>query len=684
MPAAIGFISTVVASVTTSTIAATALYYGTYAALSIGIGFGLNALNSALIGRPNAPRPQDVQIEITEPTAPRVRHYGRVKISGARIFAETERGNFHKVLAMGQGLLDAIESFWIDDIEVTRESGGLISSAPFNNYARVQFTVGNPSEVNYGLLTEKFPEWTVNHRGDGVSSLYIQQLAVPDSAFLQIFPKSADTLYRVIARASRVKNPVTGTIAWNDNASAVIMDYVVHPDGMRMPQQLIETPQAVAGWQEAYARANEAVAIAAGGTEPRYRLWGSYRLDERPADVLGRFLACCDGRLVPTPDGGMTLDIGEYEEPTVIIDETVITGFQIKRGRDIMDTANTVRATFLSPENDYQATDADPFANEDDVEERGEIPTDLQLNLAPSNGQARRLMKLALYRASPLWAGTLQCNLRALKAMHKRFVRVNYAIGSTVIDEVMEIRGFKLNIEQGILRGVTLTVQSMPAAAYQWDASQEGTAPAFDQSQPVNEIPLPTGFEVTIIRKNLGGTLVPFALLEFDAPPSAALKIGAEGKLASDTNWTPIAVAENATSAESFALAEGEEYEFRIRHVTIAFREGAWTDTVEVTAIGDETVPGVPSDLDATIDGSDVLVTWRAPNDPIFRSSRLYRGSTAVFGSATDLLGPIYGSPNQAMTVSDTPGSGTWYYWVISESFAGIASAPIGPVSETI
>src|SRR5690606_41563057 len=119
-------------------------------------------------------------------------------------------------------------------------------------------------------------------------------------------------------------------------------------------------------------------AIAAGGSEPRYRLWGSYQLNERPADVLGRMLTCCDGRLVPTPDGGPTLDIGSWSEPTVTLTPQAITGFsEVGRGRHVMTSANTIRATFLDPSQDYQSTDADPWADESDVSERGEEAKDV-------------------------------------------------------------------------------------------------------------------------------------------------------------------------------------------------------------------------------------------------------------------------------------------------------------------
>ncbi len=123
---------------------------------------------------------------------------------------------------------------------------------------------------------------------------------------------------------------------------------MTHKDGMRLPESLVSTPLAQAGWVASYNRAAEAIPIAAGGTEPRYRLWGSYSLDERPADVLGRMLGCSDGRLVPTPDGGLTLDIGAWSEPTVILTADAITGFSdVGRGRDVMTLTRSGRRSSI-------------------------------------------------------------------------------------------------------------------------------------------------------------------------------------------------------------------------------------------------------------------------------------------------------------------------------------------------
>ncbi|MCO6386345.1 fibronectin type III domain-containing protein [Aliihoeflea sp. 40Bstr573] len=545
-------------------------------AVSIGLSTGLSFLAQSLF-RPSAPKPEDVQQSVRQATAPRMRHYGRVKASGPWVFAESKGGAFYKVLALGQGPIDAIEEYWIDDEAVTLDGAGEVTNGKAAGAAAIESRLGQSTEAAYTRILSNFPEWTADHSGNGVASLQIFQAPTPDSEFLSIFPNGINTNYRVVLRGSRVVNPVTSVTEWSDNAAAVIRDYLTHPDGMRLPASIISTPLAAYGWEVAYYRSIEAIPLAAGGDEPRYRLWGSYQLNERPADVLGRMLQACDGRLVPTPDGGLTLDIGNWAEPTVTIGPETITGFsELGRRRDVLTTANTIRATYLEPNQDYQAAEADPWADEVDVSERGEIASDVQFNMAPSHSQARRLMKLAAFRANPNWVGTFQCNLRALAAIDQRFVRIQYPLFG--INSVFEVQDLRFNIgEGGLLTGVTLQVQSMPSAAYDWDTSQEGTAPVYNESEGSDGVPVPGAPTVDFV----GGA----ADLTFSPSPSILLFYQVRYKTTSGTEWTTSGnLANDATSFTTGTLTADTEYEFQLRFITEKGRTGDWsTGTVATT-----------------------------------------------------------------------------------------------------
>lgn len=555
-------------------------------AVGIGLSVGLSYLSSVLFA-PKQPKPEDVQTSVKNPTAPRTRHYGRVKASGPWVFAESKSGALHKVLALGTGELDAIEEIWVDDNLATLDVNGGVTSNPYGaNRLTILTRIGAASQTAYSELTSVFPEWTSAHVGNGIASLYAVQHSVSTENFSKVFPNGINTTYRVVARASKVFNPSTSLTEWSDNAAAIIRDYMTHSDGMGLPSSLMTTTQASAGWLAAYNRCAEAIAKKAGGTENRYRLWGSYNLNERPADVLGRMLTCADARIVPTPDGGVTLDVGTWAEPTVMIDADAIVGFsELSRGHDILTTANVVSATFMSPTHDYQATDADRWVDDEDVAVRGEIVSDLTFNMAPSHGQARRLMKLAAYRANPSWVGSFQCNLRGLAAFGERFIRITYPLFG--IDEVFEVVDFRFDLgEGGILSTVTLQVQSMPEAAYDWDAvTEEGDEPISEDVVVDDTIPIPTGLAVTIQPVTIGGVTASRAVLVFDASPTEALILEGRGKLVTDSAWETIAIEPGATSAVGFIIDDIAEYEFTLRFVTQTGRVGDWVDpTIKVVA----------------------------------------------------------------------------------------------------
>jgi hypothetical protein len=640
---------------------------------SIGLSLGLSYLASSLF-RPqiNAPRPEDVQQSLRQPTAPRLRHVGRVKVSGSWVMAEAYQGNFHKVLALGVGPIDAFEELWIDDTQVSVDGSGVVTTAPWTSKARIQTRLGLATETAYSDLTAVFPEWTSAHRGDGVASLYAKQYAVNSAAYLSTFPNGIQTNYRAVIRGATLRPFGGGTATWDDNAARVIYDYMTSADGMRLPTAVTDTPQALAGWAAAYARAGEAVDVKGGGTVERYRLWGSYRLDERPADVLSRMLAACDGRLKPTSDGGLTLDIGDWAEPSVTLDAEAIIGFtDVARGRDVLNTANTVRATYLEPESDYQSADADPWVDAADVTARGELSLDTSFIMAPSHSQARRLMKLTWYRANPNWVGVFECNLRALAAIDQRFVRITYPLFG--IDEVFEIQDMRLNIADGdVLQSVTITANSMPQAAYQWAADQdEGDAPVSDSADVDNDIPLPTDFNVVISTTTIGGSAVPVAVMSWDTPPSVSLTVQAQGKASADSTWTDIAVTAGVDETTSFPLAEDADYDFRIRFVTIGLREGAWANTITIKADTDATAPTSATGVSGTGGAGEADIDFTSPSDANYACMNIYRHTANVFASAT-FIGRVFGDPSTADTYTDTGlAAGTYYYWCVARNTVG-------------
>jgi len=457
----------------------------------IAVGLGISMLAQTLFSsKPSQPKPADGQVNIKQAAGPRIRHYGRVKTGGTIVFANTSGGALGRVFAMGSGEIDAVEEHWLDDNLLTL-SGSAVTSAPYAplgaSKAFIEFGLGTDAGTFYSALAATYPTlWTGAHLGKGIPSAFLVMHQVPSEDMGDIWPNYGNTLYRQVLRGAKVPAVSGGALtapSWSDNAARIVLDYLTHADGLKLDPSWITN--AAADWETAIAVCYEDV-----GGEARYRIWNSYRFDERPADVLARFLAACDGSLFPTPNRGLSLKVGKWVTPTFTIDSNAILGFtEFGRGRDILSTANTIRARYTSPDHDYLETDADPWVDAADVADRGEFTTDVDLFCAPSHGQARRLLKLAAARANPRWVGSLLCNLRALPVMGERFVFVN--LPELGINETFEVLGVELTIIEGsILHGLRVRVASLAAAAYDWDvlrADELGTPPAV----PIEIVPGP-------------------------------------------------------------------------------------------------------------------------------------------------------------------------------------------------
>jgi hypothetical protein len=549
----------------------------------IAVGLGLSLLSTMLF-RPAQPKPSDGQTLIRQSTAPRQRSYGRVKVAGSYMFANTQTGVLHRVFAMGSGEIDEVEEHWIDDTLVTVELVGNTVTTPKYNVGgsskvRLEWELGSAAGYQFLLLEAAFPGvWTSDHLGKGIPKAYMLMHQVKAEQINDMFPRLADTLYRQVQRGAlvpSVSGGVIGAASWSDNPARCILDFMIHADGFRIPQAQIAA--AIDYWEDAIAICDEAIPLNAGGTEPRYRLWNTYRFDERPADVLARFLQCCDGQVFPTPNGGIGIRVGKWETPAVTIDDDAILAFsEVRRGADILATANTIRARYTSPDHDYQETDADPWIDAGDVADRGEFVADFEFYCSPSHTQTRRLMKIAAARLNPDWAGTMVCNLRGLMLMGERFFIINCAeLGLNITAELVKLDQI---FEGNTITGVQVEWRSANEAAYDWDeTTEEGEAPPLPPPiVPERDIPVPGGFGVAPFEVS--------AILTWSTPPEDYLLVEVRYKRTADVDWLPWGVSDGVDGVVVGPLVEGEEYEFQIRHRSdTTDRVSDWTASETLT-----------------------------------------------------------------------------------------------------
>jgi hypothetical protein len=648
--------------------------------IGLGLSVGLGLLAQQFLA-PQAPErtPNDRQVIVKSSVAPRTRSYGRVRIGGAQMFLNAKSGVLYRVLAHADGQIDGIEEHLIADEVVTLDgSGWVVTPAKWlGNYVRIQWRDGGTAPAHYTSLEAAFPDWDDTHLGKGIFHSLTSFRQNASENFSAAYPQAENTSYKVTIRAARVWDPRdlgqdpedASTWVWSDNAALCILDHLRHASGMGVPLSLIE-PE-IDAWIAAADACDDAVPLAAGGTEARYRVGGTYSFDERPADVLSRLMTACNARLWNGPSGGIAIAVGVWTEPTVTIGDDAITGYELASGSEGPETANTLSAVYTDPSLGYVEADAEPWSNPDLVAAFGEKKADARLYMVPSHGQCRRLMKQALAKLAPAWKGQITTNLLAMPALAERFVRIQ--IAEVGLDITAEIDDVQFRVEAGsIVTGLVIQFTAMDATTFDWDAeAEEGTAPEAPPAIARTPIDAPTGVLV-LIGERAGA---PVGLVSWDAIGVDGVGVEVEYALSSTLEWQrlPASVA-GVTSAETPALIDGETYSFRARAAGLT-TVSPYTAIIERDATYDSVAPGVPITLSVSVLGTTATIAWTMPASANTYGARLYRGTTSVAADAT-LIGTVLGEADDVMSDDDTAlAAGTYWWFVATINGSGIASA---------
>lgn len=482
---------------------------------SLLVGLGLSLAAGALQQRPGggsaAIKPSDGQQEIRQAVPPRIKSYGRVRITGAVWWLEANSsGVLHQGQAVNQGEIDAFEEYFVDDAQVAVTAGS-ITTAPYSTLAsggkEFLTRLGEATETAYAEIEAEFDVADV--RGDGVATLLgIFDNFIDSETQFENFPKGRPTL-RVTIRASKVwdwrdaaqdrEDPTTW--GWSENEVVCRLNYLMDADaGMGIPWARFEDN--IAEWTAAADVCDEqALSVAAGGVEDRYRIALTYALTDRPADVLKRFEAASDGRTWQRRDGSIGCSVGVFTTPSVTIPSRHIIAYDFTRGQDRLASVAGIRAQYMSPGNDYREQDAEPWPDGETVLALGEDRTAaLDLTTVPSHGQARRLMKRAYLRANAGWRGTIRTNLFGLKAIDERFI--NVTIEELGIETSFEVSKLTLDLARNEVQlelvEVTAAIDEFDAATEEGDAAGQTVSTAFESPQTL-EIPKADGSYRSVI-----------------------------------------------------------------------------------------------------------------------------------------------------------------------------------------
>lgn len=554
-------------------------------ATSLAVSVAITEVSTLLQSGPKAPAAQKQTLR--QAVGPRVRAYGQVKVGGTLAFLDDRSSYLYQLIMLNSGEIDSFVSHWLADEQVTLSGSNVISPTNYYDgthyFVTIDTVLGTSTQAAFSRLTSAFPgEWTSAHQLKGIACSLVTLLSPKAQYFTQVFPSGLPN-YNAVIRASKVWDPRDvaqdpddpSTWTWTDNGVLIVLDYLWHDDGMRLPRSMIEA--AIDVWKDQANIADEAVDLKAGGTEPRYRLSGQYQLTDPPKSVLPKMLVPMDARLFLRGDGAICIDVGKFVSPTVTLFDgpggNIVDYSGLTRARDIADLRNEITAQFVSADYDYVEQDADPWQDTASIDVDGLQTMALDLTWVPSHAQARRRMKIEAYRQNPAWSGTIVTNAYGLRAMDQRFVTVQ--ISELGLDDVFEVQKWSFDPQSG---NCTMQIALMPAEAYAWEAeTEEGTAPNATATTE-SDVEVPDGLDSDVTDGVITAT--------WDAPDQPSLDAHAQwrthdsGVTDADATWTDMTITGN--SAVSGTLS-ADDYDVRVRFTDPLGFPGAYTYLRSIT-----------------------------------------------------------------------------------------------------
>lgn len=586
MPQAIGLVIVeafiadfaIVGSLTLSTVVG----YTVTTALTVGASYALEALD-------DSGKRAFEQLAVRQPIPTRKRGHGRLKLGGDVVFFDTFGGNHYRAIAHLAGRISYIHEYWLGDAQTALpagSTGGVVTQPPWNGSILLESRLGTVDQAASSAL-QIFPYWGPEAQLKGIA--YTVAGATPTKHGDLIYPEGAP-VPRLVADLVPVYDPRDAaqdpddddTWAWSDNAALALLDYLHHESGFGIAFEDIDLDSFRAFADVCDEELPLRVATPEGAvTEKRYRCWGLYGYNEARASVLQRYLDVCDAQLYPDALGRLAVRGGRWDAADFTVTEAMVLGWdEFEAGDEEAATVNQVKFFYTSPRHDYQRIEGDPWDDPDAQAVNGIVSTERDFRYAPSHGQARRLAKIASYRANAAFRFRgLRLRPAGLRAYGRATVRL--VMPSLALDATFAVERAVLSGE--MLSTVVLDLYAFGPEAYVWSVLEEGTpAPLPNMDQPTPP-PVPTGGAITLVRTRSGSTVTQIRG-EGSAEPVAdtpGLTLNGRYRAVGSTIW--IDMIQSGGLPITNALDQDEDYEAQLLW-TSATAVGDWSPTVTFTA----------------------------------------------------------------------------------------------------
>mgnify|MGYP000143700856 CR=1 FL=1 len=635
---------------------------------AFALGAGLSMVSRALMPKPDLGTQMGGRSVMTrEAASSRKIIYGRARVGGNVVYLEstgTDNKYLWLVTAIAGHEIDAYEEVWFNDQKIW-DGGSYVGN--WGSYVSISFKDGSQTTADSGLVAAS-TKWTSNHKLLDTAYMVVK-LTYDQEQFAQGLPNIS-----TVVRGKKVLDPETSATAWSQNPALCIYDYLLDSKyGLAESASNILTSSI----NTAKDVCDETVALAAGGTQPRYTMDGVIDTADSIKANIENMTGAMIGRLIYS-GGKFEIHAGEYVAPTVTIDESMMVGeisVQTKQSR--RNAYNGVKGVFLSEDDNYILADYPAQISSTYATQDGDpIYLDMPLPYTVNNIRAQRIAKLALFRSRQQEAITIPCNLNAFKFKIGDNINVsNTRLGYS--SKVFEVVGYSFGFSSDQM---VVNVEAIETASSIWDwtTSDEevflgaGEVDLYDGTTAA----APTNLTVTADSYLADdGTFNPYFNVTWDYSDDAFVDhYIVEWRTGSNDYYS------QATKTKPFeirSLQQGASYDVRVKAVNEINVHSAYL-TGSQTPATDTTAPSAPSSVSASGEFEQITINWTNPTVDDFSHIDVYRstsssGTYALIGKSA---GTNFTDTNLAVSV-------TRYYKLKAIDYTGNASGYSSIVNAT-
>lgn len=480
-----------------------------YFARSFVASFVLGALSNALGKSPEEviSIEQDRTVTTKQALAPRQIVYGKTRVGGTIVYLETTgrdlgsingqqitetNAYLHIVIAFAGHEINTFDTdvvagnSWIylndQKIPYVKDTTNAVISGTYAGKVKVFTKTGTDNQTVFDLLDSSSTLWTSNHRLRGIACAYVRL-----EFDANVFPNGVPNISFVV-EGKKVYDPRTTLTAYSNNPALCLADYlcdVRYGLGADYATEIDETALTAAA-----NICDENVTLAAGGTEKRYTLNGSFDTSVAPETVINNMLSAMGGKLIYT-NGKWKILAAAYNTPTLTFDEDDLrSGIKIQSLVSRRELFNGVKGTFKSVADEYIASDFPPIISDTYIAQDNdeEILKSIELPFTTSPSMAQRLAKIELLKARQQISLVLPLKLIGLKANVGDVVNVtNTRMGWSA--KPFEVISATTVFDNDTI-GVDLELRETASSIYDWSTDEESP---YDPSPNTN---LPNPFSV--------------------------------------------------------------------------------------------------------------------------------------------------------------------------------------------